>query len=206
MGTYLGFGLLDQLGNVLVREASLLGGHDEVLVDGLERSLLELLVHLDNVLKLVQEPLVNLGEVVQLVNGVAEVEHGVGNGEESAVIVLSQGSCHVLGFPVGVKAREVGVHLTDSLLQGLLKGSADGHDFADRLHGRADVALNMLELGQIPLGDLGDDVVERRLEAGGGGLGDGVGQFGEGVTESDLGSGVSERVTCGLGRQGTEMI
>jgi hypothetical protein len=64
----------------------------------------------------------------------------------------------------------------------------------------------VLELGQIPLGDLGDNVVERRLEAGSGGLGDGVGQFGKSVTEGNLGSGVSERVTRGLGRQGTGMI
>jgi hypothetical protein len=206
MRTYFGFGLLDQLGDVLVREASLLGGHDEVLVDGLERGLLELLVHLDNVLELVQEPLVNLGEVVQLVNSVTEVEHGVGDGEESAVVVLSQGSSHVLGFPVGVEAREIGVDLTNSLLEGLLESSADGHDFADRLHGRTDVTLNMLELGQIPLGDLGDNVIERRLEAGGGRLGNSVGQFGESVTKSDLGSGVRKRVTSGLGGEGTGMI
>jgi hypothetical protein len=34
---------------------------------------------------------------------------------------------------------------------------------SDRLHRRADVALDVLELGQVPLGDLGDEVVERRL-------------------------------------------
>ena len=44
----------------------------------------ELLVHLDDILELVKEPLVNLGEIVDIVDGAASVK-GVGDGEDSLV-------------------------------------------------------------------------------------------------------------------------
>ncbi|RUS29121.1 hypothetical protein BC938DRAFT_481033 [Jimgerdemannia flammicorona] len=73
-------------------------------------------------------------------------------------------------------------NLTTHLLQTLLKRSPDGHDFADRLHGRADMAVDILELAQVPPGDLGDDVVERGLEARRRRLGYSVGQIRQRVT------------------------
>ena len=59
----------------------------------------------------------------------------------------------------------------------------------------------MLELGKIPSRNLGDDVVKRWLEVGGGSLGDSVGKLGKGVSETDLGSSVSQRVSGSLGGQ-----
>ena len=188
-----------------IREPSSLGSLDESLVPLLEGSGLDLLVDLDNVLELVQEPLVNLGQVVELVDSVAKVEHRVGDGEKSSIGVVGQGSGQVLGFPVGVETGKVGVDLSDSLLQRLLEGSSDGHDLTDRLHGGSDVSLDVLELGQVPLGDLGDNVVERGLETGRGGLGDSVRQLGESVAKSNLSGGVGERVSSGLGGEGADM-
>jgi hypothetical protein len=60
----------------------------------------------------------------------------------------------------------------------------------------------VLELGKIPSGNLGDDVVKRRLEVGGSGLGDGVGKLGKGMSETDLGGGVGKRISGSLGSQG----
>ncbi|KAI3491680.1 hypothetical protein L1887_43992 [Cichorium endivia] len=105
----------------------------------------------------------------------------------------------VLGRNVGVESVVGRVDLTDGLLERLLKGAADGHDLADRLHAGADLAVDVLELAEVPLGDLGDDVVQRGLEARRGGLGHGVGQLGERVAERELGGGVGERIAGGLG-------
>ena len=185
-----------------VRETGPLGSPEESLVPLLERRGLDLLVHLNDVLELEEEPSVDLGQVVQLLDIVAEVQHRVGDGEESPVVVLRQGGVHVLRLPVGVETCKVGVNLSDGLLQRLLESSADGHDLSNGLHGRSDVSLNVLELGQIPLGDLGDNVVEGRLEASSGGLGDRVGKLGQGVAKSDLGGGVGKRVSGGLGGEG----
>ncbi len=56
----------------------------------------------------------------------------------------------------------------------------------------------MLELAQVPLGNLGDNVVECGLEASGGALGNGVGQLRESVSESKLGGSVGKGVTVAL--------
>ena len=53
------------------------------------------------------------------------------------------------------------------LLQRLLEGAADGHHLADRLHRRADLARDAVELGEVPPRHLDHEVVERRLEARG---------------------------------------
>ncbi|KAH8720481.1 hypothetical protein HC256_000873 [Beauveria bassiana] len=159
-------GALDSVGDLTIREAHLLG-----------------LEHL-----LVEEPLVNLGQVVDFVNRVVFVDHGLADGEPAAVSGVLQLKVEVVKL-VALEAHEAGIDLADGLLEGLFKGTANGHDLADRLHGAANVALDVLELGEIPARNLGDNVIERRLKVGGGGLGDGVGQFGQGVAETDFGGG-----------------
>jgi hypothetical protein len=60
----------------------------------------------------------------------------------------------------------------------------------------------VLEFGEIPSGNLGDDVVEGRLEVGSGGLGDSVRELGKGVSKTDLCSSVRKRISGSLGGQG----
>src|SRR5262249_36054381 len=74
----------------------------------------------------------------------------------------------------------------DRFLQNFRKGSADGHDFAHRLHFGADPMLYSVELLQVPPRDLAHDIVERRLKECAGGFGD---RIGENIldTPSDLG-------------------
>jgi len=195
-------GAADGDGDLLVREAQLLGLGDMLLLDALEASnLLELSGAVDNVLKLVKEPLVDLCQVVDLVNRVVLVKHGLANSQPTAVSRVLKLKVQVLEFRA-LEANKVGVDLSDGLLERLFKGTADGHDLSDRLHGTANITLDVLELGQIPTGDLGDDVIERRLEVGGGGLGDGIRELGQGVAKSDLGSRVSQGVAGSLGGQG----
>jgi hypothetical protein len=47
---------------------------------------------------------------------------------------------------VTLESNEAGVDLTNRLLEGFLKSTTNGHDFTDRLHSTADVAVDMLEL------------------------------------------------------------
>ncbi|KAI6760251.1 hypothetical protein HG531_013452 [Fusarium graminearum] len=201
VGTNLVFGTLDGVGNLSVGETHLLGLENLIFLQALEAtSLLKLASAVNNVLQLVKEPLVDLGQLMDLVNGVVLVEHGLADSEPSTVGRVLELKVKILKL-VALESNESRVDLTDSLLERLLKGSADSHNFTNRLHGTANVALDVLELGKIPSRNLGDDVVKRRLEVGGSGLGNSVGKLGQGVTETDLSSSVSKRISSSLGGQ-----
>eukprot|EP00966_Prymnesium_polylepis_P147252 3401474-Prymnesium_polylepis.1 len=64
---------------------------------------------------------------------------------------------------------------------------------ADRLHRRAEAGRDVLELIKVPPRELDDDVVERGLEARGGGARDRVAHYGEGLAERELGGDIGER-------------
>ena len=59
-----------------------------------------------------------------------------------------------------------GFERAPGLHQRFLEGAADGHHFADRLHLRAQRFVGAGKLFELPLGNLDDDVVDGRLEAG----------------------------------------
>lgn len=189
----------DGIGDLSVGESHLLGLHEEILLEAEEASnVLHLVSAVDNVLELVQEPLVNLGQVVETVDSVALVEHSLADSQPTAVSWVLELVVEIVKL-VSLETDEAGVNLANGLLDGLLEGSANSHDLSDRLHGGTNVTLHVLELGQIPTGDLGDDVIQRRLEVGAGGLCNRVGKLGERVAETNLGSSVCERVTGSLG-------
>jgi hypothetical protein len=98
--------------------------------------------------------------------------------------------------------RERRVDGADGLLESLLEGLTDSHDFSDRLHRRRETARDTGELLQVPTRDLDDEVVEGRLEACRGVLGNRVLDLVEGDVETELRGGVGERVTGGLRGEG----
>ena len=55
-----------------------------------------------------------------------------------------------------------------------------------------------MELREVPTGNLTHHIVEGGLEEGTGGLGDGVLQFEQTVTQAQLGSDESQGIACGL--------
>ena len=59
--------------NLEVGETINLSRTEQILTDGIDVALLHLLVDVDDVLQLLQEPLVNLGQVVNLIYGIALV-------------------------------------------------------------------------------------------------------------------------------------
>ena len=60
-------------GYLEVGETINLSGTEQILVKSINIALLHLLVDVDDVLQLLQEPLVNLGQVVNLIYGIALV-------------------------------------------------------------------------------------------------------------------------------------
>ena len=64
-----------------------------------------------------------------------------------------------------VEAGEAGLQAAQRLLQRFLEGAADRHHLADRLHGGGQHRLGAGEFLEGEARDLGDDIVDRRLEA-----------------------------------------
>ena len=164
---------------------------------------MHVLVGPDDILKLVKEPLVDLGEVMDLVDSVTGA-HCLGNNEYTVVCRLPQGSLNVrhLQFLVSYEAMGSLADHPESLLDGLLEAAADGHDLSDRFHGGADLARDSMELAQVPARYLADNIVKRRFKESRGGLGDGVLQVEESVAESEFGGHECQRITGSLGCQG----
>ena len=87
------------------------------------------------------------------------------------------------------------------LLERLGEGPADRHRLPHRLHRRAEDARRAGELLEGPARHLGDDVVDGRLEAGGRGPGDVVGDLVERVADRELGGDLGDREPGGLRRE-----
>lgn len=99
------------------------------------------------------------------------------------------------------KTRELVVNTPNSLLDGLLESTADGHDFTNRLHGGAQRGADTVEFLEIPSGNLDDTVVKRRLKARGSQLGHRVSDLVQRNVQTQLGSNEGKRVTGSLGSQ-----
>ena len=69
----------------------------------------------------------------------------------------------IFGSPA-TEAVEAELQRTKSLLQSLLEGRAYRHRLSDRLHLRSEDRVGQWELLEAPARQLGDDVVDGRLE------------------------------------------
>ena len=63
-----------------------------------------------------------------------------------------------------VEAVDAGFEAAQRLLQRFLEGAPDRHHFADRFHLRRKAVVGLLEFFEGEARDLGDDVVDGRLE------------------------------------------
>ena len=100
-----------------------------------------ILVGLDDVLQLVQEPFVDLGEIVDLIYRVAGA-HSLGDHEDAFVGRLPESLLQVgdLEFLVADESVRSLTDHSESFLDGLLEAAADGHNLADGFHRGADFA------------------------------------------------------------------
>ena len=85
--------------------------------------------------------------------------------------------------------------------QSFFEGAADGHHFTDGLHLRTEHGIRAGEFLKRPLGDLGDDVVDGRLETGGRLARNVVANFVEPVADGELGGDLGDGEAGSFGRQ-----
>ena len=190
-----------QAGDPLVVKAQGLGPAEGLFVGDAP---LQGALHVDDVLEPVQEPDVVLGDGVDLLGGQSPPQ-GLGHHEDALVVDVLEPVLHLLGVQLGkaLHLEGLGGHLqgADGLQEGGLEAVADGHDLAGGLHLGPQGPAGGGELVEGQTGDLHHAVVQRRLEAGGGLAGDGVGDLIQGVAQGHLGGHLGDGVAGGLGRE-----
>ncbi len=86
-----------------------------------------------------------------------------------------------------------------------LERAADGHRFADAFHLRVERGVGLREFLEGKARNLGDDVINGRLEAGRGFAGDVVLDFVEQVADGEFGGDLGDGKAGGLGGQSAEL-
>ena len=162
---------------------------------------LDLSLVIDQVLQLADEPLVDFGDVMDVLHAHA-LGQGLKDGEQTQVIHGSQPLVQAAaGGVVVVQAVQLDLRAAHGLHQRGLKGMLDGHDLAGGLHLGAKLPAGPVELIKGPLGELDHHIVHRRLEAGVGFAGHVVLDFVQGIAQGDLGCDLGDGVAGGLGSQ-----
>jgi hypothetical protein len=136
----------------VIGEAQLLGAQQRASVRR-ELHAAQLLVHLDDGLEPMQEPAVDAGQVVDLVDGHA-VGQRAGDGEHAVGRGVLQALADVALEVARVQAVHADVEHAHGLLDDLGEGAADGHHLADRLHLGADLVDAPLNLPRSQRGNL----------------------------------------------------
>ena len=100
-----------------------------------------------------------------------------------------------------VKAGQAGFQRRQRLLHRFVDRAADRHCFTDRLHRRGQVRLRACEFFERKARDLGDDIVDCRLEGRRGHAGDVVVQLVQRIADCQFRRDLGNRETRSLGRQ-----
>ncbi|MDT4797755.1 hypothetical protein FQZ97_303650 [compost metagenome] len=197
----------EQLGQARVGEALALELEHQVAIDGSQAEGLDLLLVLDQVLDLHQEPLVDPGQLEHFGDGLAGAEGighvpdtlGAGHGQLAPEDALSLLAVQV---QLRIEAGGADFQAAQGFLHGLLEGAADSHDLAHGLHLGGQAGIGFREFLEGEARHLGHDVVDGRLEGRRGtAAGDVVLQFVEGIADSQLGGDLGDREAGGLGGQ-----
>ncbi len=163
---------------------------------------------LDDFFDLIQEPRVDVRQREDVLDAETGTERVTD--EEQALrarslqFALERGDVVFIGqvHAGRVQADLAGFQTTQRLLQGFLEGTAHRHHLAHRLHLGGQTGVGGRELLEREARDLGDDVIDGRLERGRGEpAGDFVAEFIQGVTHGQLGSDLGDREAGGLGGQ-----
>ena len=165
---------------------------------------LDLLLEVNKALNLVEEPHVDLCNLVDLLTCYASVQ-SLADEEESLVSRLGVTFLEFLEcclFELR-DSNAVSGDLSSSycLHECGLEGIGDSHYLTCSLHLSTEVSLSVYELIERPLRELNCNVVECRLEGSICVARNGILDLIESVAQSDLGSNLRDRVTCRLGSQ-----
>ena len=164
-------------------------------------------LQLDDLGELLQEPRVDLRQVVDRLDRPAAVERlehaphpAVGRHHQllaqrrlvKLLVVVRRGKQPALAAQF---------ERPDALEKRLLEGAADGHRLAHRLHLGGQRRVGFGELLEVPPRDLDDDVVDGRLEGGRREPRDVVGNLVQVIAQGQLGGDLGDRKPGGLRRQ-----
>ena len=150
----------------------------------------EVVLHLHDLADTGEEPRVEGGGVLDLLIRQA-VAHGLRD-EAEAVRRLARDGLDDGGLfrraldGDFIKAGQAGFHTGQRLLHRFVESAADGHRLTHRFHRGGEFRLRSGELLEGEAGDLGDDIVDGRLKARRGHLGDVVVQLIQRVADSEL--------------------
>ena len=156
-----------------------------------------------DLLEVVEEPRVDVGRFENFIDGPTGHEGGLEPEDPLGVRHGELGFDLLAGRTVEVllveaEAPAAGFQRAQGFLHRLLEGAADRHRFADRLHRGREDGVGRGELLEGEARDLGDHVVDGRLEGRRGLSGDVVRQFAERVTDGQLGGDLGDREAGGL--------
>ena len=91
------------------------------------------------------------------------------------------------GFAVAAQAAAANLQRAQTFLQAFLERAVDGHRFADAFHLRGERGVGLREFLEGKARNLGDDVINARLEARGGFARDVILEFVEQVADGEFG-------------------
>ena len=118
---------------------------------------------IDDILQLIQEPGVDLGQLIDTLHAVT-LHQSLCHSEDTQVGRVRQLLLQVVEVDVVVAYKSVHTlaNHTQTLLHDLLKALTNRHDLADRLHAGANLTAHAHELGQVPARDLHNHVIYLR--------------------------------------------
>ena len=146
--------------------------------------LLDLLLHVGDLFHLVQKPRIDAGDARQFFDGVAFAQR-IAQVHQALGMRRNQTLHEAPWFDVFGGGALTGIERTDTLHQRFFEGSANRHRLANRLHLRTESLFRAGELLKLPLGNLHDNVIDGRLEAGGSLASDVVGDLVERVADGE---------------------
>ena len=132
---------------------------------------------------------------MNLVDGISSLE-SLFNDKNTLVGRFAQSLVNVvnLDFLIVDKSVHALADHAEAFLNHFFEGAADGHHFADALHGRTQFAVNATEFSQVPARDFADNVVECWFEEGACCFRHRVLELEEAVTQSQFGGNESQRI------------
>ncbi len=192
-------GFQHEAGNLEVAESALFHFEQESVGNVLQPVvLLQFVLQVNDMLEPLEEPNVNLGQLLNSLHAVALFK-GLGDGEDAQVGGVGQLGVEIVES--GVVVAHESVHAlanhAEAFLNHFLERAADGHDFAHRLHRRADETAHAGELGEVPAGNLANHVVQLRSHVGRA-RGTHFANLVERVAQGNLGGYEGQRIARGL--------
>ena len=156
------------------------------------------------VLHLIQEPPVDLGDVIDGLVRHTALE-GFVYAESALGVLYMQVLNDFLGSQLFKVGQGQGVHAqlngADCLHHGVFKVVANGHHFAGGHHLGSQTLIGVNELIKRPFGVFDDHIVQRRLKAGAGFAGHIVGDLVQRVAQGNLGCHLGDGIAGCLGGQ-----